>query len=120
MKKDSSEAIVEAVIFGLQEKKGCQLVKINLKEIENSVAKRFVICHGTSNSHIQALADSVVEEVKNKTGVSKIGWEGYQNAEWILIDFADVVVHVFKEDIRRFYKLEELWADAVICEISND
>jgi ribosome-associated protein len=100
------------IINGILEKKGQNIVTLDLSRIENSVCKMFVICDGASKTQVAAIADSVYFEVKKNTG--QIPWhkEGYQNSDWILLDYFDVVVHVFTGETRKFYNLEGLWADA--------
>jgi ribosome-associated protein len=109
-----------AAIEGLLSKKGKRIVVMNMEKIENSISAYFIICHGTSRPHITALADSVVDEVKSETGFNPWNKEGFENAEWILIDYADVVIHIFQETSRAHYKLEELWADAEIQQIESE
>ena len=118
-KKEKSLNITEAAIMGIQEKKGKEIMQLNLEKIETSVASNFVICHGTSKPHVEAICESVEEFVKKHTGYNPIHKEGVQNAEWILIDYFDLVVHIFQEPTRRFYKLEDLWADAEIQRVEN-
>lgn len=120
-KKESSESaqLTETVVEGILKKKGANVVTLDLSKLTNAVCNYFVICHGTSKTQVEAIADSVLEEV-NKAGGGK-PWhkEGFENAEWILLDYVDVVVHIFDEDIRSFYNLESLWADAVIREVKD-
>jgi len=108
----SSEKLAETVIFGILEKKGQEITKIDFSEMPNSVSNYFVICHGGSTSQVDAIADSVEEQVFKQLGEKPTYTEGKQNKEWILIDFVDVVVHIFLEPTRRFYNIEGLWADA--------
>ena len=119
-KKKAKMTVAEAAILGIQEKKGKQITKLNLEDLEHSVTNNFVICHGTSRPHVEAIADSVIEFVKLNTGYNPVHKEGIKNAEWILIDYFDLVVHIFQEPTRRFYKLEELWADAEIEQFESD
>ena len=79
---------------------------------QTAVTDYFVICHATSKTQVEAIADKVEDEVLEKTGVKPYHIEGKDNTEWILIDFVDVVVHIFLQSARSFYQLEELWADA--------
>jgi ribosome-associated protein len=104
--------LTDQIIDGIQEKKGHGIVTLDLSKIDNSVCKMFVICHAPSKTQVAAIADSVLAEVKKNT--RQIPWhkEGYQNSDWILLDYVDVVVHVFTEETRKFYNLEGLWADA--------
>jgi ribosome-associated protein len=110
----STEKLVETIIFGILEKKGLEITKIDFSKMQSSICKYFVICHGTSNSHIDAIAYSIEEQTHKQLGEKPIFTEGKENKEWILIDYFDVVVHVFQEPTRRFYNIEKLWADAKI------
>ncbi len=108
----NTKEIVSAVLEGILKKKGKDLVSLDLTEIENSVCKYFIICHGDSNKQVEALADSVLEVVKQETGEKVWHKEGLNTATWVLLDYSDVVVHIFQKEYRDFYKLEDLWADA--------
>ncbi len=106
--------LVDAIIDGMQEKKAKNITIINLSEIENSVSDFFVICDADSKTHVEAIADSVDEVVQKTTSERPFHAEGFENAEWILMDYINVVVHVFQKEIRDYYNLEALWADAEI------
>lgn len=97
---------------GMLEKKASDVVVLDLRDIKHAVADYFVICSGTSDTQIDAISDSVEKEVHKLTRQNPWKREGKQNKEWILIDYVDVVAHVFSRDKRNFYGLEELWADA--------
>lgn len=112
MTKTNTKEIVKAAIEGVLKKKGKDVVSLDLTEIENSVCKYFVICHGDSNTQVDALADSVLETVREETGEKAWHKEGLENATWVLLDYSDVVIHIFQKEYRDFYNLEELWADA--------
>lgn len=114
-----SQVISELAIKGIQEKKGYDIVCLDLRKIPNAVCDYFVICHGNSTTQVSAIADSVDDEIKKITGQNPWRMEGFTNAEWILIDYIDVVVHIFQQQTREFYKLEELWADAEITRIPS-
>ncbi len=114
LKADKSSKLVEIIINGIQEKKGKDIVSINLKNIDSAVCDYFVICHGDSTRQVDAIANSIEEEVKKNISENVWHKEGYENAQWILLDYIDVVVHVFEEQTREFYNLEGLWADAEI------
>ncbi|MCC6690588.1 MAG: ribosome silencing factor [Bacteroidia bacterium] len=118
-KKLQSSSIVDAAIKGIQEKKGQNIVCIDLRKIENAVCEYFIICDGNSGTQVSAIADSIKEEVKKLTSEKPFHSEGYENSQWILIDYVTVVVHVFLPDVRRFYNLEDLWADAEILEYAE-
>jgi len=118
-KDDATEKLVETVVFGMLEKKASDIVTIDLREIPNAVSSFYVICQGNSNTQVEAIAESVGYEVKKQLKDRPIHVEGAGLAEWILLDYVDVVVHVFQESSRKFYNLEGLWADAKISSINN-
>lgn len=118
--KNSTLQIVNQVVEGMQDKKAKQIVSLDLSELPNAVAKFFVICHAPSKIQVGSIYDNILEFVQKQCGVKPFNREGYENAEWILIDYVDVVVHVFLEDIRTFYHLEDLWADAKIKTYASD
>lgn len=119
-KSDVSETLSEIVIRGIQEKKGKDIISMSLKNIKNAVTDYFVICHAASSTQVEAIAESVEYEVKKTLGIKPWHKEGLQNAEWILLDYSDVVVHVFQEKIREFYQIESLWADAEIVNVESE
>jgi ribosome-associated protein len=116
MKKKHIEAtqIVDAAVEGMRRLKGKKIAVIDLTSIHHTECGYFVICNGTSNTQADGLARSVEETVKEITGEKTWHKDGYRNAIWILLDYGDVMVHVFREDARKFYSLESLWADAAI------
>jgi ribosome-associated protein len=118
-KSDNTEQIVEAVIEGIQEKKGKNILSLNLTEIENSVGDYFIICDGDSSTQVEAIADSVEEVVKNKVNEKAWHKEGRENAQWLLMDYATVIVHIFQKQYRDYYNLENLWADAQVKVIES-
>ena len=116
---NTPKELVDAVVEGIQEKKGKNIVILDMTKIENSICKYFVICEGDSNIHVDAVADSVDEYVREKLNEKPFHIEGQDNAEWILIDYVDVIVHVFQKSVREFYNLEGLWADAKRTDIED-
>ena len=118
--KPNTKEIVNAAIEGIFKKKGKDPVSLDLTKIENSAFKYFVICHGDSNTQVEALADSVLETVKEETGEKAWHKEGLNNATWVLLDYSDVVVHIFQREYRDFYKIEELWADAELTRYEDN
>jgi ribosome-associated protein len=104
--------LVEAVISGIKEKKGHDIVVMNLKATGSTLADYFVICHGDSRTQVAALADSVEETVIKLKGEKPVFKEGHANAEWVLLDYINVVVHIFQKEQREFYGIERFWADA--------
>jgi ribosome-associated protein len=113
-KEIHSGELVGMVVSALKDSKGIDIASIDFSKTANMIARFFVICHGNSNVHVSSLADRVIEKVRNEAGYKPWNREGFENAEWILLDYADVVVHIFQERTRKFYKLEELWADIPI------
>lgn len=109
-----STAISEAIVHGIQEKKGNEIVRLDLRNLHSSVADFFVICHAESSTQVKAIANSVEEEVYKALNQDPIRKEGLQLGEWILLDYVDVIVHIFKTDKREYYGIEELWGDAEI------
>ena len=108
----NAEEIVATVVNAMDAVKGKEIVTLDLRETGTAVTDYFVICHATSKVQVDAIADKIIDEVRDKNGVKPYHIEGRDNTEWILIDFVDVVVHVFLQSMRKFYQLEELWADA--------
>lgn len=111
-KKDESYLLADIAIKGILEKKGKNIICLNLKNIRNAICDYFIICEGDSTTQVDAIAKSVEHEINKAVGEKPYHSEGYENAEWILIDYVDIVVHVFQKPIRSFYNLEALWADA--------
>jgi ribosome-associated protein len=110
----SVEALVAVIVHGLQEKKGINIVSLDLRKTSSAFADFFVICHGGSARQVDALADSVEDEVRKALQEKPAHREGNDEAEWVLLDYINVVVHIFSEEKRNFYQLEELWGDGVI------
>lgn len=118
-KKDltPTEKLSEAVVRGMQEKKASDIVILDLRKVKNSVADFFVICSGSSDTQLDAIADAVDDEVYKDTQENPWHQEGRTNKEWLLIDYVDVVAHIFKKEKRDFYSIEELWGDAKIISV---
>lgn len=110
----SSEQLSEVVVMGMQEMKAEDIVLMDLRNVKNAVADFFIICSGNSDTHIDAIAESVDHEVNKTDGQNPWHREGQNNKIWVLLDYVDVVVHVFNQENREFYALESLWGDAKI------
>lgn len=110
----NTNELLETIVFGMLEKKAKNIAIIDLTSIPNAISSYYVVCHGSSNTQVEAIAESVGREVSIKLNDRPIHVEGVRLAEWILLDYANVVVHVFQKERRDFYNLEELWADADI------
>jgi ribosome-associated protein len=118
--KDENQLMLDSIVKGIEEKKGNNIQIFDLREIGHAVCDYFVICNADSGTQVDAIAYSVEHEVKVNTGRSPWKSEGFENREWILIDYSNIVFHVFQTQIREFYKLERLWADAIVKVISSD
>ncbi len=111
---DPNEQLLNAIVKGVQDKKGKDLITIDLRNLDSRVCDFFVICHGDSTTQVSAIGGNVEVEVKKQTGEKAWHFEGYQNSEWVLIDYVNIVVHVFLNEMRDFYNLEKLWADGIV------
>ncbi len=109
-----SARISEMAIQGVQEKKGNDIIRLDLRNIHSSVADYFVICHANSATQVKAIAHSVEEEIYKAFKIEPWRKEGLQHGEWVLLDYVDVVVHIFKTEKREYYGIEELWGDAEV------
>jgi ribosome-associated protein len=116
----NSFSLVRYAIKGIAEKKGNDIVYINFKKNSNAPCDYFVICEGNSRTQVQAIAESVEKFIEKKTGKRPWHIEGFQNAEWVLMDYVDVVIHIFQPHSREYYGLEEMWADAEIKKIKQN
>ncbi|HHP7240169.1 MAG TPA: ribosome silencing factor [Cyclobacteriaceae bacterium] len=109
-----SSEISNQIVQGMLEKKGSDIVVMDLRKIQNSIADFFVLCSANSDTQVDAIATSIEESVYKSTEQEPWRTEGKQNKEWVLIDYVDVVAHIFLKDKRMHYSLEELWGDALI------
>lgn len=116
---DAADILAKVIVEGMQENKAKEIVCLNLKEIETAVCDYFIICHGTSNTHVSAIADSVINETIKTLKDKPFNKEGLENGEWILLDYGNVVAHIFQREIRDFYNIEKLWGDADIDHIKD-
>ena len=119
-KLNDAERLRNAIVEGMQEKKAKEIVCLDLRTIKNAVTDFFVVCHADSKTHIEAIARSVEEFVFKKQGEEPYHREGKTNSEWILLDYLNVVVHIFRQEQREFYGIERLWADAEIQRIAGN
>ncbi|ACT96241.1 MULTISPECIES: ribosome silencing factor [Dyadobacter] len=118
-KELSSKDLTELVVKGMTEKKGLDIAILDLRKVKNSITDFFVICSGNSDTQIDALANSVEEEVYKISKTEPWQKEGKANGEWILIDYVDVVAHIFNKERRKHYDLEELWGDAEVTYLED-
>lgn len=115
----SSEVLAEITVKGIQEKKGNEIVKLDLRKLDHAIADYFIICHANSSTQVSSIADAVEDEVRKTIAEKPIAVEGKRIGEWVLIDFGNVMVHVFQTEMREHYALEELWADALVEQIEE-
>jgi ribosome-associated protein len=115
----NSETLSDVIVKGMQEKKASDIVVMDLRKIKNAVADFFVICSGNSDKQLDAISDSIDAEVFKKLQENPWHTEGKNNKEWMLLDYINVVAHVFRKDRREYYALERLWGDADITEVDN-
>ena len=106
--------LVEKIVSSIDEVKGIDVDLLDLRKIYNTVCRFFIICTGTSNTHVSAITSSIKKNVSKELKEKPYSMEGLENQEWVLIDYVDVVVHVFQQNIREFYDIENLWGDAKI------
>lgn len=104
--------LLEVVIDGIREVKGHDIVSLDLRAIPHAITDYFVVCHGNSHTQVDAISRSVERETEKRLNESPWHKEGLRGAEWVLLDYSDIVVHIFHRDARPFYGLEDLWADA--------
>jgi len=107
----------ELILEAIREKKGHEIVSIDLSEVENSICDCFIICHGESVTQVGAITDSIEKKMKEEASISAHHVEGLRNSQWVLLDFFDILVHVFQKEYRSFYRLEELWADGKVTRV---
>lgn len=117
--KAETETLLEAILEGIRNLKGNNITLIDLESIQHTECSYFIVCHGTSTTHVDSIAKSVESTVKEQLGMDVWHRDGYRNALWILLDYGDIMVHVFQQETRDFYNLEGLWADAKIQTIEE-
>ncbi|MBE6318556.1 MAG: ribosome silencing factor [Bacteroidales bacterium] len=114
-----STNITQLIIEGIQERKGRGISIVDLSNIESAATQQFIICEGSSTMQVSAIADSIREYLLENAGIKPYNYDGYQNSQWIVIDYGETIVHVFLPETRTLYNLEELWSDAKITEIPD-
>ena len=117
--KTDNKALHNAIIAGIQDRKGYNITVVDLSDIDTAPAHEFIICQGNSNQHVSSVADSVREYLMENHGVKPYNYDGYRNSQWIVIDYVETLVHIFTPETRQLYNLEELWADAVVTEVPD-
>jgi ribosome-associated protein len=113
---NKNSKIFKTIIKAIQEKKGDNIISLDLRKIHEAVADFFIICQANNQPQIRSITDFVEEEVKNKCGELPYHYEGKQNMQWVIIDYVNIVVHIMMPEQRKFYRLEEMWSDAALDE----
>lgn len=119
MENKTNSGLLEGIIEGIHKLKGEEVVDLDLTKLENTECNHYIICHAKSNTQVEAIARSVEQTVFESTGEKAWHTDGYRNAQWILLDYTDVLVHVFQKEYRDYYDIENLWADAEVT-VYND
>ena len=122
MSKPSStdDSLISNIVYGIENVKGLDVSILDLRDIENTVCRYFVVCTGSSNTHVSAIVSAIKKTVSKELKEKPFQTEGNENAEWVLIDYINVVVHVFQKQIREYYNIEELWGDAKTTKVASN
>tara|TARA_B100000925_G_scaffold166401_1_gene125261 strand:+ start:2525 stop:2896 length:372 start_codon:yes stop_codon:yes gene_type:complete len=116
----NEDALISNIVLGIDNVKGIDVSLLDLRDIENTVCSYFVVCTGSSNTHVNAIVSAIKKTVSKELKEKPFHTEGNDNAEWVLIDYVNVVVHVFQKQTRDYYKIEELWGDAKTTKIASN
>jgi ribosome-associated protein len=119
-KKERDVQLVDEIILGIENVKGQDINQLDLRELDNTPCDFFIVCSGNSNTQVSAIVNSVLKTVSKTLQEKPFHTEGLDNAEWVLIDYVNVVVHVFQNHIREYYNIEELWGDAKSTQIASN
>ena len=111
-KIDKTNILLENIVTAIQDVKGKGIISLDLRKIDSAICKYFVICTGSSNTHVSAIEGSIKKSIAKDTGEKPWHVEGNNTGEWVLMDYSDIVVHIFQEKIREFYNIEDFWGDA--------
>ena len=119
-KKSNADELISKIISGVEDVKGIDISLLDLRDIENTVCSYFIVCSGSSNTHVNAIVSSVQKTVSKELREKPFHTEGLENSEWVLIDYVNIVVHVFQKHVREYYNIEELWGDAKTTQIASN
>ena len=114
-----TKELIQLITEGIQEKKGKDIVIADLTHIGDTICSYFIICQGNTPTQVAAIVDSIADFTRDNVGIKPLAIDGLRNAEWVAMDYANILVHVFLPEARSFYDLEHLWADAKLTEIPN-
>ena len=118
--RSTEDSLISNIVYGIENVKGLDVSILDLRDIENTVCKYFVVCTGSSNTHVSAIVSAITKKVSKEMKEKPFQTEGNENAEWVLIDYINVVVHVFQKQIREYYSIEELWGDAKTTKVASN
>ena len=118
-KNNNAQEVINQIIEGIQDKKGKGIVIVDMLKLGNSICDYFVICQGGSPAQVSAITDSIEDTVRENCGRKPYAVDGLRNAQWVAMDYGDILVHVFQPEVRKFYDIEHLWADATLTEIPD-
>lgn len=119
-KLENTDLLIAAIVDAIEDIKGEDIRILDLRDIENAVCKYFIVCSGGSNTQVNALAGSVQKKVSKSHREKPFQVEGTETAEWVLLDYIDIVVHIFQKSVRDYYDIESLWGDAKLTEIASN
>ena len=118
--KSAEDALISNIILGIDNVKGLDVSLLDLRDIENTFCSYFIVCTGSSNTHVNAIVSAIQKTVNKELKEKPFHTEGNDNAEWVLIDYVNIVVHVFQKQIREYYNIEGLWGDAKTTKIASN
>jgi len=113
------EELNNLIVDSIQDVKGHEIIELDLRSLDEASTDYFIVCHGESHTQVAAIANKIIQKVKQETGISPVHTEGISNASWVLVDYFDTIVHIFFKETRQFYQIEELWSDAVAQRIGE-
>lgn len=117
---DETKKLLNDIVEGIRDKKGSNIVVVDMENIESRICRYFIICQGNSANQVSAIAESIGDKVRENSNTKPFSVAGLQNALWVAMDYGDVFVHIFQPKEREFYDLEHLWADAELTNISDE
>ena len=118
-KNNNAQEVINQIVEGIQDKKGKEIVIVDMLKLGNSICDYFVICQGGSPAQVSAITDSIEDTVRINCGRKPYAVDGLRNAQWVAMDYGDILVHVFQPEVRKFYDIEHLWADATLTVIPD-
>ena len=118
--RSTEDSLISNIVYGIENVKGLDVSILDLRDIENTVCRYFVVCTGSSNTHVSAIVSAIKKTVSKELKEKPFHTEGNENSEWVLIDYINVVVHVFQKQIIEYYNIEELWGDAKTTKVASN